>query len=114
MRPRYACHYPIPPMHCDLFTTERYRSCQCLAMPYGQQLAEKQRQLAALLPNVPAACWQPAMGSAPQGMRNKAKMVVSGSVERPLLGIADADGGVDLCACPLYPASFAPVFAVLK
>lgn len=83
-------------------------------MPYGQQLAEKQRQLAALLPNVPAACWQPAMGSAPQGMRNKAKMVVSGSVERPLLGIADADGGVDLCACPLYPASFAPVFAVLK
>ncbi len=114
MRPRYACHYPIPPMHCDLFTTERCRSCQWLAMPYGQQLAEKQRQLAALLPNVPAACWQPAMGSAPQGMRNKAKMVVSGSVERPLLGIADADGGVDLCACPLYPASFAPVFAVLK
>lgn len=81
-------------------------------MPYGQQLAEKQRRLAALLPAVPDDGWQPAMGSAPQGMRNKAKMVVSGSVERPLLGIAD--GGVDLCACPLYPASFAPVFAVVK
>lgn len=102
MRPRYACYYPIPPMHCDLFTTERCRSCQWLAMPYGQQLAEKQRQLAAALPNVPAACWQPAIASAPQAMRNKAKMVVSGSVERPLLGIADAGGGVDLCACPLY------------
>ncbi|AHF77691.1 23S rRNA methyluridine methyltransferase [Sodalis praecaptivus] len=101
-------------MHCELFTSERCRSCQWLAMPYGQQLAEKQRRLAALLPAVPDDGWQPAMGSAPQGMRNKAKMVVSGSVERPLLGIADADGGVDLCACPLYPASFAPVFAVVK
>lgn len=113
MRPRSACQYPKPPMHCKLFTSERCRSCQWLAMPYGQQRAEKQRRLAALLPDVPDDGWQPAMGSAPQGMHNKAKMVVSGSVERPLLDIADADGGVDLCACPLYPASFAPVFAVV-
>lgn len=48
-------------------------------------------------------------------MRNKAKMVVSGSVERPLLGMLQRDGsGVDLCDCPLYPDSFAAVFAALK
>ncbi|MDU3889672.1 MAG: 23S rRNA (uracil(747)-C(5))-methyltransferase RlmC, partial [Serratia liquefaciens] len=47
--------------------------------------------------------------------RNKAKMVVSGSVERPLLGMLHRDGTpVDLSGCPLYPASFAPMFAVLK
>ncbi|WP_029858229.1 23S rRNA (uracil(747)-C(5))-methyltransferase RlmC, partial [Yersinia pestis] len=47
--------------------------------------------------------------------RNKAKMVVSGSVERPLLGMLHRDGTpVDLCACPLYPPSFEPVFTVLK
>jgi 23S rRNA (uracil747-C5)-methyltransferase len=42
-------------------------------------------------------------------------MVVSGSVERPLLGMLHRDGTpVDLTDCPLYPAEFAPVFAVLK
>ncbi|MGQ7191980.1 23S rRNA (uracil(747)-C(5))-methyltransferase RlmC, partial [Escherichia sp. HC-CC] len=50
-----------------------------------------------------------------QGFRNKAKMVVSGSVEKPLLGMLHRDGTPeDLCDCPLYPASFAPVFAALK
>ena len=42
-------------------------------------------------------------------------MVVSGSVEKPLLGMLHRDGTPeDLCDCPLYPASFAPVFAALK
>ncbi|STW53670.1 23S rRNA (Uracil-5-) -methyltransferase rumB [Klebsiella pneumoniae] len=42
-------------------------------------------------------------------------MVVSGSVERPLLGMLHRDGTpVDLTDCPLYPAEFAPVFAALK
>lgn len=47
--------------------------------------------------------------------RNKAKMVVSGSVEKPILGLRKPEGeGVDLCQCPLYPASFEPVFPILK
>ena len=42
-------------------------------------------------------------------------MVVSGSVESPLLGMLHRDGTpVDLTDCPLYPAEFAPVFAALK
>jgi tRNA/tmRNA/rRNA uracil-C5-methylase (TrmA/RlmC/RlmD family) len=42
-------------------------------------------------------------------------MVVSGSVERPLLGMLHRDGTPeDLTDCPLYPAEFAPVFAALK
>ncbi len=42
-------------------------------------------------------------------------MVVSGSVERPVLGMVQCDGtAVDLSACPLYPASFTPVFTALK
>ncbi|CAK8736677.1 hypothetical protein SODG_000390 [Sodalis praecaptivus] len=73
MRPRSACQYPKPPMHCELFTSERCRFSQWLAMPYGQQLAEKQRRLAALLPAVPDDGWQPVMGSAPQGCAMKPK-----------------------------------------
>ncbi len=59
--------------------------------------------------------WCAPVSGPEQGFRNKAKMVVSGSVEKPLLGMLHRDGTPeDLTDCPLYPASFAPVFAVLK
>ena len=36
------------------------------------------------------------------GFRNKAKMVVAGSVDAPTLGILGPDGGVDLQDCLLH------------
>ena len=101
-------------MHCALYDADRCRSCQWLTTPYPQQLQNKQTHLQALLQAFPVDDWQPPVDSAQQAFRNKAKMVVSGSVERPVLGIMQPDGPVDLTACPLYPASFAPVFALLK
>ena len=102
-------------MHCALYQAGRCRSCQWLEKPYPQQLSDKQSQLAQLLDGLPVADWRPPVTSAQQGFRNKAKMVVSGSVEKPLFGMVARDGEpVDLCACPLYPASFDAVFAVLK
>jgi len=102
-------------MHCALYQAGRCRSCQWLEKPYPQQLSDKQTQLTQLLDGMPVADWRPPITSAQQGFRNKAKMVVSGSVEKPLFGMVARDGEpVDLCACPLYPASFAAVFDVLK
>ncbi|WP_370547545.1 MULTISPECIES: 23S rRNA (uracil(747)-C(5))-methyltransferase RlmC [Edwardsiella] len=102
-------------MHCAQYQAGRCHSCQWLSLPYSRQLDDKQHHLAALLDDQPVGEWLPACPSAEQAMRNKAKMVVTGSVERPLLGMLTREGeGVDLCDCPLYPASFAPVFAVLK
>ncbi|MCW0320749.1 23S rRNA (uracil(747)-C(5))-methyltransferase RlmC [Pantoea dispersa] len=102
-------------MHCALYQAGRCRSCQWLEKPYPQQLSDKQTQLMQLLDGMPVADWRPPITSAQQGFRNKAKMVVSGSVEKPLFGMVARDGEpVDLCACPLYPASFAAVFDVLK
>ncbi|UXO67276.1 23S rRNA (uracil(747)-C(5))-methyltransferase RlmC [Pantoea dispersa] len=102
-------------MHCALYQAGRCRSCQWLEKPYPQQLSDKQTQLTQLLDGMPVADWRPPNTSAQQGFRNKAKMVVSGSVEKPLFGMVARDGEpVDLCACPLYPASFAAVFDVLK
>jgi len=102
-------------MHCALYTAGSCRSCQWLEKPYSQQLTDKQHHLQTLLAGRQVAQWlAPAAGQ--QGaFRNKAKMVVSGSVERPLLGMLHRDGTpVDLCACPLYPASFAPMLTLLK
>ncbi|MBU6516857.1 23S rRNA (uracil(747)-C(5))-methyltransferase RlmC [Pantoea sp. B270] len=102
-------------MHCALYQAGRCRSCQWLEKPYPQQLSDKQAQLTQLLDGMPVADWRPPVTSEQQGFRNKAKMVVSGSVEKPLFGVVARDGEpVDLCACPLYPASFAAVFDVLK
>jgi 23S rRNA (uracil747-C5)-methyltransferase len=71
--------------------------------------------LRTLLADSPVATWFEPVSGPQAGFRNKAKMVVSGSVERPLLGMLHRDGSPeDLTECPLYPASFAPVFAALK
>ncbi|MFP9229291.1 23S rRNA (uracil(747)-C(5))-methyltransferase RlmC [Pectobacterium cacticida] len=102
-------------MHCAHYRMGTCRSCQWLEKAYPQQLSDKQQHLEGLLKPHAVQCWLPAQPSAPSACRNKAKMVVSGSVERPLLGMLHRDGtAADLCDCPLYPPSFSPVFAVLK
>ncbi|MHA6310764.1 23S rRNA (uracil(747)-C(5))-methyltransferase RlmC [Pantoea sp. S-LA4] len=102
-------------MHCALYDANRCRSCQWLEKPYPQQLTDKQSWLEQLLAQQPVAQWLPPITSPQQAFRNKAKMVVSGSVERPVFGMVQRDGGaIDLCDCPLYPASFQPVFTALR
>ncbi|WEF26753.1 23S rRNA (uracil(747)-C(5))-methyltransferase RlmC [Klebsiella aerogenes] len=102
-------------MHCALYDAGRCRSCQWLELPLTQQLADKMANLRELLAGSPVATWLPPVFGPEAAFRNKAKMVVSGSVERPLLGMLHRDGAPeDLTDCPLYPPSFAPVFAALK
>ncbi len=102
-------------MHCALYDAGRCRSCQWLELPLTQQLADKMANLRELLASYPAATWLAPVSGPETAFRNKAKMVVSGSVERPLLGMLHRDGTPeDLTDCPLYPPSFEPVFAALK
>ncbi|EMK0360394.1 TPA: 23S rRNA (uracil(747)-C(5))-methyltransferase RlmC [Klebsiella aerogenes] len=102
-------------MHCALYDAGRCRSCQWLELPLTQQLADKMANLRELLASHPAATWLAPVSGPETAFRNKAKMVVSGSVERPLLGMLHRDGTPeDLTDCPLYPPSFEPVFAALK
>ena len=95
------------PLRCAQHAAGTCRSCPHLDLPVGVQLETKQGRVAALLaavPNpVPAQAWLAPAASAPQDFRNKAKMVVSGRAEAPVLGILDgAGGGVDLRSCPLH------------
>lgn len=102
-------------MHCALYDAGRCRSCQWLELPLTQQLADKMANLRELLAGHPAARWLTPVSGPETAFRNKEKMVVSGSVERPLLGMLHRDGTPeDLTDCPLYPPSFEPVFAALK
>ncbi|MCK3654416.1 23S rRNA (uracil(747)-C(5))-methyltransferase [Pasteurellaceae bacterium Macca] len=107
-------------LDCHHFEEGRCRSCQWLEQDYRLQLAEKQDHCQALISPylLPTTAWFEAVASPQSQFRNKAKMVVSGSVERPILGILadpfDPQSGVDLSDCSLYPSSFSRLFPVLK
>lgn len=102
-------------MQCALFDAGRCRSCEWIAQPLPLQLSAKMDHLRALLAPFAVESWCEPVRGPEQGFRNKAKMVVSGSVEKPLLGMLHRDGTPeDLTACQLYPETFAPVFAALK
>lgn len=102
-------------MQCALYNAGRCQSCQWITLCETQQIEAKMAGLRELFSGLAVDEWQEPYTGAAQAFRNKAKMVVSGSVERPVLGMLQRDGTqVDLCACPLYPSTFAPVFSVLK
>lgn len=105
---------------CHHFEAERCRSCLWLGKSYAAQLAEKNDDLKRLIsPYIlqNTQCYPPLVSEL-TGFRNKAKMVVSGSVEKPVLGILAEQGlehiGIDLTDCPLYPTSFSRLFPILK
>lgn len=102
-------------MDCADFIAGRCRSCSEITLPYAAQLAAKQAQVAAALaPAAPDIVWLPPVPSRETGFRNKAKMVVGGTIDNPVLGILDAaQRGIDLTACPLYPAAIKACFPVL-
>src|SRR5690606_13575453 len=102
-------------MYCTHFDAKRCVSCHWLDRPYPEQLLLKQQQLAALLAPFAPLDVLPAVASSEQGFRHKAKMVVLGTAESPVLGIVNTRGEtIDLTDCPLYPAAFQRVFSLCK
>jgi len=102
-------------MDCSYFAAGICRSCTFLETPYAAQLAAKQARVAAALAEVaPGLRWDSPIASPEGGFRNKAKMVVGGTVEAPTLGILGADGrGVDLQGCGLHTPGLTAALPVL-
>ena len=105
---------------CPHFEQHQCRSCAWIEQEYSLQLQQKQQHLQQQLADFIQSetnCL-PAYASAQQAMRNRAKMVVSGAVEKPIFGILthpqDNTSAIDLTDCPLYPAAFQPIFTQLK
>jgi len=103
-------------MECPHFDAGRCRSCTLLPSPYHRQVADKQAHVAGLLADagIPSPTWLPPVTSPQAGFRNKAKMVVSGTADAPLLGILGPDGtGVDLRDCALHTPGLQAALPVL-
>lgn len=104
---------------CPHHQTGQCLSCPKLSLKYETQVQQKESGLRALMTPFLSSCEiLPAITSPLLHFRNKAKMVVSGSVERPILGILpnpqEPKSAVDLCDCPLYPVEFFTIFKELK
>ena len=90
-------------MQCGYYDAGVCRSCTWLSTPYDAQLAAKQQHAADLLAGWPSLTWLEPVRSREAGFRNKAKMVVGGTVDAPTLGILDpANQGIDLRECGLH------------
>lgn len=99
---------------CDYFDAGRCTSCALMGRPYPQQLADKQAHAEALLAPFGVGEWLAPVASSERDYRNKAKMVVAGTVDAPTIGILDADGhGVDLQACGICSPGHRAAFPVL-
>ncbi|MFW0111458.1 23S rRNA (uracil(747)-C(5))-methyltransferase RlmC [Rothia sp. P4278] len=102
-------------MQCHYYDASLCRSCSLILTPYAQQLEGKQSDARKLMAPWPGIEWLAPVASAETGFRNKAKLVVGGSVQEPRLGILSRDGAsVDLSDCQLYTAPVADTFPVLK
>ena len=89
-------------MQCAYFDAGTCRSCAWLERPYLAQLADKHAHAVATLGDR-VGTWLPPVASPEEGYRNKAKMVVGGTVAEPVLGILDEAGRtVDLQRCGLH------------
>ncbi|WP_166998767.1 23S rRNA (uracil(747)-C(5))-methyltransferase RlmC [Paramicrobacterium fandaimingii] len=87
-------------MQCSYFDSGACRSCTLMGTEYASQVADKQEQCRALLAAYPNVRWLSPVTSVEDDFRNKAKMVVGGSVTSPTLGILDSErNGIDLRRC---------------
>lgn len=89
-------------LSCHHFSAGRCGSCTWLPRAYVDQLTAKHDHAVTLLDR-PGVEWLEPVAGPVSHFRNKAKMVVAGSVDTPTLGILDRDlRGVDLRDCPLH------------
>jgi len=105
-------------VQCPHYDAGRCRSCTLLDIARPQQVRDKQTHVAELLAAYDDVTWLPPVVGPESGFRNKAKMVVTGTVENPVLGIVGPPGpyagqSVDLTDCGLYPAALQEAFGPL-
>lgn len=101
-------------MQCGYFDRGQCRSCTLMGTPYGDQLDRKLAQARDVLAAWPQAEWLPPLASKPAEFRNRAKMVVGGTIEHPTLGILDeTQHGVDLTGCGILQAGLRATFPAI-
>ncbi|MBM7052039.1 23S rRNA (uracil(747)-C(5))-methyltransferase RlmC [Rothia sp. ZJ1223] len=103
-------------MQCDYFDAGVCSSCNQMGVPYATQLLAKENAACELFSHCEGLVWLPSAVSDESAFRNKAKIVVAGTVTDPTLGIVDARTGcgTDLSGCGLYTFEITRIMPVLR
>jgi 23S rRNA (uracil747-C5)-methyltransferase len=103
---------------CLYFSSGRCRSCGLLDRASGERVSTKSATLRATLAayGIAAQSVEPiTLPESPWESRYKIKMSVAGTLEEPIIGLADAAGKAeDLSDCPLMPMSIRALMHGLK
>jgi 23S rRNA (uracil747-C5)-methyltransferase len=101
-------------MECSYYQQKKCLSCHKINQSYSSQLTEKQERLLQTLAifNPKEVC--DPYASPESGFRNKAKMAVLGTVEKPVLGIQNQNNMIDLCDCPLYSLNMQNILKLVR
>src|SRR4051794_3228453 len=114
---------------CAHYDRGRCRSCSWIERSYDAQIAAKEAKLREALGDwlagaVPGAqaqapgmpVWEPSVASSPRAFRNRAKMVVTGTTEAPIIGLTgqgELDAGRELLDCPIHHPRLNELIAAL-
>jgi len=102
-------------LSCHYYDQAICRSCSQITVDYGQQCQSKQAKVEATLKDFTDIEWLPLVESHLGAFRNKAKMVVSGHWQAPILGILTREFQAhDLVNCPLYPHELQTAFSIIR
>ena len=85
---------------CTYYNQQECKSCTWIEVPYAEQLKRKEN----------------AVPSSPIGFRNRAKMIVTGTSEKPIIGLTGGetlDEGRELLHCPIQNPKLNEVIAAL-
>jgi 23S rRNA (uracil747-C5)-methyltransferase len=90
---------------CGYFDEGKCQSCSLIRMSYSEQLQRKEESLSTYLKDFSDWELAPSQSSLTEGFRNKVKMTVTGSLEKPIIGLGgdiDLDQGREILNCSLH------------
>ncbi len=102
---------------CSYFNQSVCTSCELLTLDYLDQIHLKERTLRNALSGFSTVELSESIQSSPMNFRNKAKLVVTGTQDNPILGLwgeTNLDQGRELLECPLHVAAINNMLPALK
>lgn len=102
---------------CSYFNLGLCKSCDFITMPYPDQLRAKEDLLQKSLIKLRHPPLLSTVASTPTAFRNKAKLVVTGTLENPIIGLwgeKDLDQGRELLNCPLHVPELNELLPAIK
>lgn len=90
---------------CSYFNEKTCQSCRFIEVDYSSQLKVKEGRLLKALEGLDLPTPLPSVASNAMGFRNKAKMAVTGTVDKPIIGLTgevSLDHGREILDCPVH------------